>query len=93
MGEAELADPALVVVDLVLDDHRLEERAADHHRLVAQHLELPAQVRGDVRRAPAELDDVDVDAACLENVFPGVRAEALVEDVRQSSGSRFKAQQ
>ena len=54
----------------------LEERAADHDRLVAQHVELALEVPRHVRRAPAELDDRDVVAGDLEDVLPGARARA-----------------
>ena len=36
------------------------------------------------RRAPTELDDVDVHARGLEHVFPRARAEALVDHVREA---------
>src|SRR5262245_6742626 len=91
--QAEVGEPALVLVDLVLDVYDLEERAADDDGLAAQYLELPAQVRCDVRGAPAELDDVDVDAGGLEDVLPAARAEALVEDVREAARSWLKVQQ
>ncbi len=64
--------------------HDLEERPADHHGLVAQHLELALEIVRDVRGAPAELDDRDVIAGDLEHVLPRARAEALVDHVRQA---------
>src|SRR3954452_822725 len=59
--QAELRQPRLVLVDLVLHDHRLEERAADHDRLAggAQHLELATQVLRDLRGAGPENYDVN----------------------------------
>ena len=82
---AELAEPALVLVELALRVDGLEEGAADHDRLVLQHVELALQVRRHVGRAPAELDDVDVVAARLEHVLPRARAEALVDHVREAA--------
>ena len=92
VGQPELLQPAFVVVHLVLRDHRLEERSADHDGLPAQHVELCAQVRRDVGGAPAELDDVDVVARRLEHVLPRMRAEALVDHVSQAGGTRRQAQ-
>src|SRR4051812_13050538 len=66
--DAEGREPALVLVELVLDVDGLEERAADDDGLALQHVELPLEVVGHVRRAPAELDDVDVLARRLEHV-------------------------
>ena len=79
--EAELGQPALVLVELVLRVDDLEERAADHDGLLAQDVELALEVGRHVRGAPAELDDVDVLAGGLEHVLPRARAEALVEHV------------
>src|ERR687887_1112272 len=42
--EAELGDPGLVVVDLVLGDDGLEKRPSDHDRLALQDLELALEV-------------------------------------------------
>src|SRR5512132_862305 len=79
--EPELAEPELVLVHLAARPDGLEERPADDDALAGQHLELALQVRRDVRRPPAELDDVDVVAARLEDVLPGPRPEPLVEDM------------
>ena len=83
VGKAKLAEPALVVVEPVLDVDDLEEGAAEDDGLLLQHVQLPPQVRRDVRRAPAELDDVDQVAGHLEHVLPPAGAEALVDHVRQ----------
>src|SRR5437879_6239444 len=58
--DPEAAQPALVVVQAIARVHDLEEGAADHDRLGAEHLELPAEVARHPGGAPAELDDVDV---------------------------------
>ena len=42
--QAELGQPLLVLVELVLRVDDLEERAAEHDGLVAQHVELPLEV-------------------------------------------------
>ncbi len=91
--QPELSQPRLVLVELALRVDDLEERPADHHRLLAQHLELALEVRRDVRGAPAELDDVDVDARGLEHVLPPARAEALVDHVGQAAGAWLKVEQ
>src|SRR6476619_584511 len=89
--EAELLQPALVALDLVLHEHDLEEGPADHDGLSPQDVELRAQVGRDVGGAPAELDDVDVVARRLEHVLPRTRAEALVDHVGQPAGTRRQA--
>ena len=86
--EAELGEPPLVLVELARRVDDLEERAADHDRLLAQHVELALEVARDVRGAPAELDDRDVVARHLEDVLPAARAEALVDHVGQADVPR-----
>jgi hypothetical protein len=93
MSEPELRQPALVPVDLVGGVDGLEEGAADDNPLLAEDFELPAEIRGDVRGPPAELDDVDVIAARLEDVFPRARAEALVDHVSQAAVAWLKDEQ
>ena len=46
----------------------------------------------DVRRAPAELDDVDVVAGRLEQVLERARAEPLVDDVREAAVAGWQAE-
>src|SRR5581483_6833377 len=76
-------EPALVLLELVARVHDLEEGSPDHHALLAQDLELALEPVGHPGCPPAELDDVDVRAVCLEHVRPGAGAEPLVEDVRE----------
>src|SRR5262249_52477451 len=57
---------------------------ADDDRLAVQHLQLAPQVAGDPSGTPAELDDVDVVAARLEDVLPGARAQAFVEHMGET---------
>src|SRR5947208_9145009 len=83
--DAELAEPALVVVELILDIDDLEEGAADDDRLLAQDVELALETFGDEGGAPAQLDDVDVGAARLEHVLPGPGAKPLVEHVGEAA--------
>src|ERR1051326_2269032 len=77
VGETELDEPALVVVDAVLRVDDLEERPPDEDRLLAQHVELPLQVLRHGRGSPAELHDRDVLAGDLEDVLPRPRDEAF----------------
>src|SRR6266496_1207924 len=90
--QTESLQPAFVAVDLVLHEDDLEERAPDDDRLCAQHVELRGKVPAHVGSAPAELDDVDVVPRGLEHVLPGTRAEALVDDVRESTGARRQSE-
>ena len=69
--EAELAQPALVVVELAERVDDLEEGPADHDRLLAQDLELA--LRGSASRTAVpqpSLTIVDVLAGRLEDVLP-----------------------
>src|ERR687897_1142505 len=91
--EAELAEPLLVALQLAGGPHGLEERPAHDDPLLPEHVELLPEVGRYEGRAPAELDDVDVETARLEHVLPGARPKTLVEDVRQPGFGGVKAQQ
>src|SRR5215211_3058813 len=90
--QPELAKPTLVLLHLPARPDCFEERAADDDSLLSEHLELAAQVRRHVGRAPAQLDHVDVVAARLEDVLPRPRPEPLVENVGQAAFARLKAE-
>ena len=51
--EAELAEPALVLVDLALRETASKKRAADHDRLALQHARASARGWRDVARCPS----------------------------------------
>lgn len=90
MSQTELAKPPFVLVDLAASPDGLEEGAAHDDPFVAQYLELASEIGRDIGGSPPELDHVDVVAGRLENVLPGARPEALVEDVRQAAFARRK---
>ena len=83
VGEAELGQPALELVELFARVDRLEERAAaDDGRLeVSIKRNLLLEVVRDVARAPAELDDVDEGAGGVEETFDLAQVQPLVDDV------------
>ena len=85
--EAVVLEPALEVVHLVLAVDGLEERPAadDRGRERAVERDLLLEVVGDVARAPAELDDVDVLARGVEEPLDLAQVQPLVDDVRQSA--------
>src|SRR2546423_9083515 len=85
VGDTELAEPALVVVELPLCVDDLEEGAANDDGLLAQHFQLALEPGGDEGGAPPELDDVDVGPARLEHVLPRARAKALVEHMGEAA--------
>src|SRR5438270_4249667 len=87
MAETELAQPRDQALDATLADRNLRERAAEHHgypvRRVA--LELGAQVGGNERSSPAELDDVDELAGDLQETVDVRERHAAVDHVRDAS--------
>src|SRR5215471_17140961 len=78
--EAMLGQPALELVDLVARVDRLEKRAAADDRRLEMSVErdLFLEVVRDVAGAPAELDDVDEGAGCVEQPFDLAQVETLV---------------
>ncbi len=89
--EAEVLEPALEVVHLVLAVHRLEQGPPAHDRRVERAVErdLLLEVVRDVARAPAELHDVDVLARGVEHALDLAEVQALVDDVRQAPRARL----
>ena len=90
--EALVGEPAPVLVDLVPGDDGLEQRAAADDRRFegAVERDLLVQVAGDVRGAPAELDDVDVIPGRVEEAFDVAQRETLVDDVREPFRARLR---
>ena len=72
---------------LSLRDDGLEERPAAHDRRLERAVErdLLLEVVRDVRRPPAELDDVDVLAGGVEEPLDLAEVQPLVDDVRQAA--------
>ncbi len=89
--EAVVAQPAAVAVELAAHLGDLEQRAAADHGDAerAVERELLAQVLRHVRRAPAELDDVDVVAAGRHQALDLRQGQALVHDVRDADLARL----
>jgi hypothetical protein len=89
--EALFDQPLLEFIQPAPTVDRLEQRSAtDNGRLerpVQRNLLL--QVVGDVRRPPAELDNVDELAAGVEHAFDVAQVEALVDDVGQAFRARL----
>src|ERR671934_38404 len=93
--EALLDQPALELVELPAREDGLEQRAAAHDRCleVAVQGDLLLEVVGDVRGAPAELDDVDVAAGSVEEALDLTQIQPLVDHVRQALGARLSGTQ
>src|SRR5919197_22871 len=89
--EALLDEPTLELVELAAREDRLEERSAADDRRLERPVErdLLLEVVRDVRRAPAELDDVDKLAGGVEEALDLAEVEPLVDDVREALGARL----
>src|SRR3990170_3261654 len=83
--EAVLHEPAPILVELSPDNDGLEEGAPADDGGVERAVEgdLLLEVPGDVRRSPAEFDDVHVVAGRVEQALDVAQVEALVDDVRE----------
>src|SRR5215212_7773493 len=92
MRKPVLLEPATVLVELPPRDHGFEERAAADHRSVERAVEgdLLLEVPGHVRRAPPELDDVDVVPGGVEEPLDFAQVEALVDHVREALRARLR---
>src|SRR5919197_4658148 len=89
--ETEVLEPALEIIDLVLREDGLEERASADHRSVegAVERDLLLEIVRDVARAPAELHDVDVCARGVEEAFDLAQVQSLVDDMREAPRARL----
>src|SRR5947209_8724679 len=91
MAEAELAQPCHEALDLSLADGDLGQCPAedDGDAVRGVALELGAQVAGDERRAPAELDDVDAPAGDLQHAIDLGDRQPLVDHVGDARLARL----
>src|SRR4029077_18791766 len=91
VGEAVLGQPPLELLHLVARVDGLEERAAaDDGRLeMAVERDLLLEVVGDVRGAPAKLDDVDEGSGGVEQALDLAQVQTLVDDVREPRAARL----